>query len=1823
MNTIRLLVQCLALAGFILGGLFVPRPTHASRLNAPPVNRDGFFVQNVGQFKGGSYLLRGKDGDYWFDANTIRVMRSKPVQGTGEDRRVTQESFEMQFKGANPQAVIEPAGQLSTHLSYLLGSDPAGWFSDVPVWSALTIKDLYPGLDLEVKGASSAGGLVWRWLAQPGADLTLPKLEVKGAVHAAVDNGVLQVTGTLDSSVMDLPFLSGMDQPVSTAQVEQSAEDYVISQPYGVDGRLESALMSSGVYQYLSYLGGSAADTAYSVAAHSSNAYVTGATSSPNFPITVGAVDTVLENTDAYVVKWSSDGSSLVYATFMGGPEVDRGNDIAVENGYAYITGETNSTSFPGIAPWAYRSYEMFVVKLNLTGTALMYAKRFGGAGVEEDYGYGVAVEGGYAYLTGGTNSSDFADQDGLLCSGFAGDEDIIAIKLNQSGSTAWIKCIGGSNIDAGFDIAVSGGVSYITGESNSRGVGGFVFIPSNTAAYVLKVSAVGSALWIKAVDGGNSERGNGIAYDSSGNIYVTGITNSSNFLSGLGASPIPYGGGDDAFLVRLNSSGTADFRTFLGGAGQDRGYALAVDIGNGIQVIGDTASTNFPVSADAVQPSLAGGTDAFVSRFVLSDANKLKYSSYLGGSDGDYGRGLAIDVYGYTLAVGETNSANLPVTAGAMQTVYAGLGDAYTAKIPIGPVPAVVLKVYTNELDADLAPGPYVNVGSTVTWRYEVFNAGSLNLINLVVTDDRLGQITCPKTSLTPGETMSCTHNGTVTLGQYANLGTVTGKTQSGLNISDTDPSHYFGANPETVMVKKTNLQDANASPGVLVEEGSPITWTYEITNNGNVELTNIMVVDDNGSPGNTADDFNACGPLTLAVGATTTCTKTSTAVAGQYGNIAVVTANPPGSLAPVSDSDPSYYFGSKPGLSLVKKTNGTRYTQTPGLYLPEGGAISWTYEVKNTGNVTLTNVTVVDDMGPNPESTICTIASLAVNATQTCSKTGIAAAGQYTNLATVTGTPPVGANTQAQDRSYYFGVHAAVALEFKVNDDFADAAPGAYLPAGSTFTWRYQVTNNSNVPYTGVVVKDNNGTVPTGDDITVCTIASLAAGASQTCERSGTAVTGAFSASATVTGNLEAGLAPTATDPAYYFGAITTMTLVKKTNAQDVSATPGVYVLTGSTVNWDYILTNTGNVTLTNISVVDDPNTPGNSGDDDIVCTGKTLTPTQQTTCTWSDTARAGQYTNNATATGSPPGGLSVITAQDTSYYFGVTPTITLEKKTNNTIARSPTGPMVLAGSTVNWSYTVTNTGDIALTNVSIKDNNGTPGNTTDDFIVCSIPTLANNTSQTCSKSGTAIAGQYANIAIVTASPPSPLTQISAQDISHYFGVVKSISIVKKTNDADANTTPGPVIRVGDAVNWTYTVKNTGNVNLTGIAVTDDKGVTVTCGGTSLAPNAEMTCTASGVAVAGQYSNIGSVTANAPVPFGTVTASDPSHYFGTFSKVTLKKYTNGDDADTGTGPYILVGQDVNWTYVVKNEGNDVLSGISVTDNKGVTVSCPSTTLNPGTQMTCTASAKAVAGQYSNIGTVTANPPGPLPPVTNSDPSHYFGANPSIQLVKKTNGQDANEPPGQYIPAGEQVTYNYEVTNQGNLALTEVTVTDDHAAPVSCPGTQLAVGESMVCTATVTAETGQHASTGLAHARDTLGMGEASASDISQYFGFYLGLSLVKMTNGKDVNAPPGPELLVGNPVTWTYDVKNLGNVAVSPVKVTDSAGVTVNCPKPGLVPMEMMRCSAVGTVAVGPYVNTGTARVEFTGKTASAEDQSYYTGIIGYNVYLPITLR
>jgi hypothetical protein len=485
----------------------------------------------------------------------------------------------------------------------------------------------------------------------------------------------------IDPALIYSTYFGGSMSTTHGIAVDGSGNAYLTGVTEGTDFPTNNALQSTlqGPYSafvskldpsgtslvYSTYLGGTdttvpntISETGEGIAVdNSGNAYVTGWTNATDFP-TINAVQSSNRATgfSAFVSKLSSSGTSLTYSTYLGGSGNNEAFGIAVDgSGSAYITGFTESTDFPtnnalqstngGIV-----GRDGFVSNLSVSGTSLVYSTYLGG--FSADHGYGIAVDGsGAAYVTGWTNSTNFPTSNALQSSNRStANGTAFVSKLNSAGTSlvysTYLGGTGGSNPgnfgDVGQAIAADGsGNAYVTGYTYSTDFPTAYALQSSNhnttsgdTAFVSKLSASGSALVYSTYLGGSNEgEANGIAVDGTGNAYVTGYTFSPDFPTANAIQSIPGGSGADAFVSKLNPSGsTLVYSTYLGGTGADDGFAIAVDGPGNAYVTGATSSTDVP-TANALQ------SNNFVSPF-----NGIDFVSMIGSMALSTGRPIGPD---------------------------------------------------------------------------------------------------------------------------------------------------------------------------------------------------------------------------------------------------------------------------------------------------------------------------------------------------------------------------------------------------------------------------------------------------------------------------------------------------------------------------------------------------------------------------------------------------------------------------------------------------------------------------------------------------------------------------------------------------------------------------------------------------------------------------------------------------------------------------------------------------------------------------------------------------------------------------------------------------------------------------------------------------------------------------------------------------------------------------------------------------------------------------------------------------------------------------
>jgi len=615
----------------------------------------------------------------------------------------------MKLRNANPAAKVTGSDELPGTSNYFIGNDPAKWRSGVPTYAKVKYAGVYSGIDLVYYGNERQ--LEYDFILAPGSDPHRIAFDVRGAKPIRRDaRGDL----VLNLSKGEIRW----HRPV--AYQEKDGSRQLVAARYTITGTnrvgFEVAAYDSSKPLYIdpliysTYLGGSELDLGYSIAVDSAgSAYVTGMTSSTDFPTTPGAFQTALNgSTNLFVAKLNPTGTALVYSTYLGGNGGDVGRGVAVDNsGNAYVTGMTSSTDFP-TTPGAFQTTlnsptNAFVAKLNRSGSALVYSTYLGGNG--GDVGEGVAVDGAEnAYVTGFTNSTDFPTTPGAFQATPSGSTDAFVAKLNPKGSAlVYSTYLGGKEEDEGYGIAVdSAGEVYVTGWTSSTdfptmnplqlSYGG-----SDGDAFVTKFNAAGSALVYSTYLGGSgTDIGLGIVVDAGRNAYVTGETNSTNLPTMHPFQPAKSGGRTDAFVSKINPSGSAlVYSTYLGGALQDTGYGIAVDSGGLAYISGVTCSRDFP-TLNPLQ-AYEGSCDAFVSKLNASGM-ALVYSTFLGGgsSGSDAGYSIALDGGNNAYVTGQTQSTNFP-TMNPLQPTNGGQGDAFVTKLYIAAGTTTVLSSSLN----------------------------------------------------------------------------------------------------------------------------------------------------------------------------------------------------------------------------------------------------------------------------------------------------------------------------------------------------------------------------------------------------------------------------------------------------------------------------------------------------------------------------------------------------------------------------------------------------------------------------------------------------------------------------------------------------------------------------------------------------------------------------------------------------------------------------------------------------------------------------------------------------------------------------------------------------------------------------------------------------------------------------------------------------------------------------------------------------------------------------------------------------------------------
>ncbi len=498
--------------------------------------------------------------------------------------------------------------------------------------------------------------------------------------------------------------------------------------------------------------------------------FMAGLTSSTDFPIFDPYQMSSGGGYDVFVMKLNGTGNSLVYSTYLGGSGFDIGADIAVDAaGDVYVTGWTTSTNFPTLNPYQ-GSFggvrDVFVTKLNNAGNGLVYSTYLGGSAL--DYGNAImANAAGEVYVTGATASTDFPTLNPYQGTYQGGTSDAFVTKLSSSGnSLVYSTYLGGGDYDVGIESGLDiAGAVYVTGGTVSTNFPTLnpyqgTYQGGTIDAFVTKLSIDGSNLDYGTYLGGSGyDFGADIAVDAAGAAHVTGYTDSPNFPT-LNPYQGTFQGGDkDVFVAKLNIAGNGlVYSTYLGGSNYDIGTDIAVDAVGAVYVTGSTDSPNFP-TLNPYQGTLQGGSpfggDVFVTK-LKNTGNSLAYSTYLGGSNDELGYDIAVDTAGATYVTGSTDSPNFPTLNAYQGTFQLGTRDAFVTKFSA-----------PGDADGDGFPDDVDNCPTIANPGQEDWNNdGNGDACNPTATGSDVAIQIGPATSVTFSEVTSSGTTGIITSG-------------------------------------------------------------------------------------------------------------------------------------------------------------------------------------------------------------------------------------------------------------------------------------------------------------------------------------------------------------------------------------------------------------------------------------------------------------------------------------------------------------------------------------------------------------------------------------------------------------------------------------------------------------------------------------------------------------------------------------------------------------------------------------------------------------------------------------------------------------------------------------------------------------------------------------------------------------------------------------------------------------------------------------------------------------------------------------------------
>lgn len=625
----------------------------------------------------------------------------------------------------------------NSYYNYYFGNNE---FAQVRGYQKIRMHEVYPGIDWVIY--MKDGKVKYDFeIAQNHTSLNLLQLEFKGATNLSIlSNGNLKITTPLGEIIEEKPISFQGSKEINTQFVlNLNNIGFKFDEPLDP----KQPLTIDPCVKWARYFGGNSNDYSVNIDIdNSGNIYLTGQTNSTNIATTGAYQTSIVSNPDCFLAKFNSS-ADLLWATYMGGNSTDLPLDLVVDksNNRIYIVGNTYSTTnistTNGYQPSLAGVTDGFMVQFSASGDR-NWGSYFGGT--SDDIIHSATVDNNGNFIVGGyTTSSAGISTTGSFQSSYSNGYDGFLSKFNSSGALQWSTYVGGGGFDQIFAITTgSNNEIYITGETystNNISTSGThqTSLKGNgyyTDCFIMRFATTGSRAWGTYFGGPSREKGNAIHCSADGSILVTGFTFSTSDIASTSSyqtTGYGYNGYTDAFLLKLNNSGTRSWSTYVGGVYGDNAYAVTSDASNRIFLAVETNNSGFGTNGSH-QSTIGGSSDLCLFRFASTGT--FQWATYYGGSAGDFPHSMVSDASGAVYLAGLTTSSN-GIAFGYSSTLSTSNGDydAFIVKFQDG-AETTISKTNVNACPFASQSLSATKTGNSYSWNTGATTA-SINVYN------------------------------------------------------------------------------------------------------------------------------------------------------------------------------------------------------------------------------------------------------------------------------------------------------------------------------------------------------------------------------------------------------------------------------------------------------------------------------------------------------------------------------------------------------------------------------------------------------------------------------------------------------------------------------------------------------------------------------------------------------------------------------------------------------------------------------------------------------------------------------------------------------------------------------------------------------------------------------------------------------------------------------------------------------------------------------------------------------------------------------------